>query len=229
VYLHAFLTSTKIELSCQIHAPSLYTRGNKPQVPTPQETGWAPEPVWTLWRNFLPLPVMKLRFLGRPALYSLRYPTDKNTHYLTHDIKRQVFIMETQWIFCEVKTKFLKRCLNDLIRRRKADVQPVWMKLCWDVYTLALKTSLMFTMQFWMNCIRKSTTQTSASSVLHSDRCWPLNCEVRVERGYHNIHIFHKSKRMNDKNFTIIKHQMTVKNNTLIFTLPQYDQHSHTE
>jgi hypothetical protein len=34
----------------------LYTRGNSPSVPIGQEAGWAPEPVWTMWRreNFCP-------------------------------------------------------------------------------------------------------------------------------------------------------------------------------
>jgi hypothetical protein len=34
VYLHAFLTSIKIELRGEIHVPSPYSQENKPQVPT---------------------------------------------------------------------------------------------------------------------------------------------------------------------------------------------------
>jgi hypothetical protein len=38
-----------MEVSGQFHAPTALPPREKPLVPTAQEAGWAPEPVWTRW------------------------------------------------------------------------------------------------------------------------------------------------------------------------------------
>jgi hypothetical protein len=45
-----------MEVSDQLHAPAALHPGKEPQVPTGEEAGWTPEPVWKLWRRekFLP-------------------------------------------------------------------------------------------------------------------------------------------------------------------------------
>jgi hypothetical protein len=40
-----------MEVSGQLHVPAALPLGKEPTVPTGQEAGWAPEPVWTLWRR----------------------------------------------------------------------------------------------------------------------------------------------------------------------------------
>jgi hypothetical protein len=52
-----------------------------------QESGWAPEPVWILWRreNWLLLPVIETRSVGRPV------------HFLAN------VLTEISWLFCVFK------------------------------------------------------------------------------------------------------------------------------
>jgi hypothetical protein len=52
----------------QLHAPAALPPGKQRSVPFAWETGWAPEPVWTLLRrhNNLPLPGIEPQFIGRP-------------------------------------------------------------------------------------------------------------------------------------------------------------------
>jgi hypothetical protein len=47
-----------MEVSRQLHTPATLPPGKEHPVPIAQEAGWAPDPVWTLWRreNF-PTPV----------------------------------------------------------------------------------------------------------------------------------------------------------------------------
>jgi hypothetical protein len=40
-----------MEVSCQLHALASSRPGKEPQVPILFKVGWAPEPVWTLWRR----------------------------------------------------------------------------------------------------------------------------------------------------------------------------------
>jgi hypothetical protein len=40
-----------MEVSCQFHAPAALPPGKEPPVPIGYEAGWAPEPVWMLWRR----------------------------------------------------------------------------------------------------------------------------------------------------------------------------------
>jgi hypothetical protein len=54
------------EVSGQLHVPAVLPPGKEPPVPIGYEAGWAPEPVWTMWRKFLTLPGLELRPLGRP-------------------------------------------------------------------------------------------------------------------------------------------------------------------
>jgi hypothetical protein len=59
-----------MRVSGQRHAPAaLYRQGKDPPVPTGQEAGWAPEPVWTqrLEENLLPLSEIEPRSPGRPV------------------------------------------------------------------------------------------------------------------------------------------------------------------
>jgi hypothetical protein len=46
-----------MEKSCQLHAPATLSPGKEPLVPTGEEAGWAPKPVWTQWwREKFPAP-----------------------------------------------------------------------------------------------------------------------------------------------------------------------------
>jgi hypothetical protein len=57
-----------LEVSGQLHAPAALPPGKEPPVPIGLETGWAPEPVWTTWReNSWPYWDSELRHLDRPA------------------------------------------------------------------------------------------------------------------------------------------------------------------
>jgi len=40
-----------MEVSGQLHAPAALPPGEEASVPTQQEAGWSPEPVWTQWRT----------------------------------------------------------------------------------------------------------------------------------------------------------------------------------
>jgi hypothetical protein len=42
---------SRAEMSGQHHAPAALSQGKQPQAPIGQEVGWAPEPVWTIWRS----------------------------------------------------------------------------------------------------------------------------------------------------------------------------------
>jgi hypothetical protein len=71
-----FLTSALMEASGQLHAPSALPLGEEPPVPIVYEAGWAPEPVWTLWRREKTFPCRESN-LGCPthsqSLYRRRY------------------------------------------------------------------------------------------------------------------------------------------------------------
>jgi hypothetical protein len=56
-----------MEVCGQLHILAALTLGKEPPVHIAQETGWAPEPVWTLYaeKNLLPLPGIELRQLSR--------------------------------------------------------------------------------------------------------------------------------------------------------------------
>jgi hypothetical protein len=47
--LHAFLTSALNGSEWSASRPATLHPGKEPLVPIGQETGWAPEPVWTRW------------------------------------------------------------------------------------------------------------------------------------------------------------------------------------
>jgi hypothetical protein len=57
-------------MSYKLHALAALPPGTEPPAPIQQETGWAPEPVWT-WRKFLPLLGLQLRPLGRPPRHGV--------------------------------------------------------------------------------------------------------------------------------------------------------------
>jgi hypothetical protein len=40
-----------LEVSGQLHSQAALPPGEEPPVPIGQEAGWAPEPVWTMWRR----------------------------------------------------------------------------------------------------------------------------------------------------------------------------------
>jgi hypothetical protein len=67
VELHAFSTSQYAKVSGQLHVQPVLAPGQKTPVPTEYETGWAPEPVWTLWRTYMSMPEIEPRLHGRPA------------------------------------------------------------------------------------------------------------------------------------------------------------------
>jgi hypothetical protein len=46
-----FLTWALDGVTGQLHAPAALPPGKEPPVPILWEAGWAPEPVWTLWRK----------------------------------------------------------------------------------------------------------------------------------------------------------------------------------
>ena len=50
----------------QFHSLAAFPPAHEPSVPTEWEAGWAPEPVWTLWRteNFLLLLGIEPRILS---------------------------------------------------------------------------------------------------------------------------------------------------------------------
>ena len=50
VYLHLFWIF-ELDVSGQIYAPAALFPVKEPLVPLPQEAGWVPAPVWTLWRR----------------------------------------------------------------------------------------------------------------------------------------------------------------------------------
>jgi len=56
-----------MNLFCQIHTQATLTLQEEPSLPTEQEAGWAPEPVWTFRRREISLASAGIRALGRPA------------------------------------------------------------------------------------------------------------------------------------------------------------------
>jgi hypothetical protein len=72
-----------MEVSGQLHAPASLPPGKyPPPVPIEQEAGWAPEPIWTLWRWEKSFPCLEWK-PGRPArslsLYRLSYPDSSDS------------------------------------------------------------------------------------------------------------------------------------------------------
>ena len=58
----------------QRHVPAAFTRGKDP-VPTVQEAGWAPGPVWISAENFAPTNIRSPDLPARSeSLYRLGYP-----------------------------------------------------------------------------------------------------------------------------------------------------------
>jgi len=57
-----------MEVSSQLEALVAFPRGRALNT-FGQEAGWAPEPIWTLWRreNWLLLPGIETQFVGRPV------------------------------------------------------------------------------------------------------------------------------------------------------------------
>jgi hypothetical protein len=51
VDFHIILISALDGGEWSVSRPGRFTTWEKAQVPTAQKAGWAPEPVWTLWRN----------------------------------------------------------------------------------------------------------------------------------------------------------------------------------
>jgi len=50
-----------MEVSGQLHVPAALAPGKQPPVPTDQEVGWAPEQVWTWWREKSQVPARTKR------------------------------------------------------------------------------------------------------------------------------------------------------------------------
>jgi hypothetical protein len=51
VQIHVSLTSALAGGEWSASRPGRFTPGKEPPVPIGKEAGWAPEPVWTLWRS----------------------------------------------------------------------------------------------------------------------------------------------------------------------------------
>jgi hypothetical protein len=48
---HFLNLNTNYGVSGQLHAPNVLPRGKEPPVPIGKGAGWAPEPIWTMWRR----------------------------------------------------------------------------------------------------------------------------------------------------------------------------------
>jgi hypothetical protein len=61
-------------VSGQLHVPI----ASHPPLHIVEEAGWAPEPVWQLWReeNLFSLPGIEPQFLGHPAHSLVAIPTE---------------------------------------------------------------------------------------------------------------------------------------------------------
>jgi hypothetical protein len=57
-----------MEMSCLFHAPDALCPGKQPPAPIVQETGWVPEPIWTLWSREKSVTPAKNRI---PAVYAI--------------------------------------------------------------------------------------------------------------------------------------------------------------
>jgi hypothetical protein len=66
---HLLLTSALDGGECGPPRPCPYTAGKEPPTPSVWEAGWAPEPIWMLWKGevLLPLPSIGPRILDNPA------------------------------------------------------------------------------------------------------------------------------------------------------------------
>jgi hypothetical protein len=53
-----------MEVSGQFHAPVALTQGKEPPVPIRQESGWPPQPIWTLLRREKSLSLAGIRTLA---------------------------------------------------------------------------------------------------------------------------------------------------------------------
>jgi hypothetical protein len=67
-----------MEVSGQLHAPADLTAAKQGPVPVVEEDGFAPEPVWTVWRRdtLLSLPENKPRILVRATRSIATIPTE---------------------------------------------------------------------------------------------------------------------------------------------------------
>jgi hypothetical protein len=66
--------------------PGRFTPGKDP-VPTVQEAGWAPGPVWTCAKNLVPTGILSPdRPGGRQSLYRLSYPAHMIVYKATKNI-----------------------------------------------------------------------------------------------------------------------------------------------
>jgi hypothetical protein len=96
VQIHIFLTSALAGGEWSASCPGRFTPGKDSPVPSGQEAGWAPEPVWKTWRKFFTLPGLEVRPLGLAArsqsLYQLRYPAYQKKKKTT-----KVWNRNTKW------------------------------------------------------------------------------------------------------------------------------------
>jgi hypothetical protein len=67
-----------MEVNDQFYAPAALHQGIQPPILVGLDAGWAPEPIWTLWRRdkFLPFPAIEpcLSLPVALSLYRLSYP-----------------------------------------------------------------------------------------------------------------------------------------------------------
>jgi hypothetical protein len=74
-----------MEVSGQLHAPAALTPGQEPPAPNVYEAGWAPEPVWTLWRREKSCSCRQSnpgRSARSPSIYQLSHP--ENIRKISH-------------------------------------------------------------------------------------------------------------------------------------------------
>jgi hypothetical protein len=63
-----------MEVSVQLHPSAALPQGKEPPVLIGQEAGWAPGPVWTLWRREESLVPVGIEPARSPSLYRLSCP-----------------------------------------------------------------------------------------------------------------------------------------------------------
>ena len=67
-------STSKIDEGQSASSTGSFTPGEKKPVPSKEEAGWTPEPVWTLWgRDISPLTGIELRFHGRSSRSNAEY------------------------------------------------------------------------------------------------------------------------------------------------------------